>query len=208
MKTIDEVIFTTNSRLLRDHLNHYKNTFYALCELINNSLQADSKNISLTIEYAKGLEKSPITKIVLLDDGYGVPLNEFEKSILEVGTDTKKDGLGVGRFAALQIGSFVEIETIGYDKSLNKFTKTILPINSTLFENKRTQDVKIKASKEIFSGKKSTYYKVIISSLYHNQFEKTNRRNAIAKELLEENIRLALFQMYPYEIFNEKVKYF
>lgn len=207
MKKTDEVIFTTNSRLLRDHLNHYRNTFYALCELINNSLQAEAKNIYLTIEYAKGLDKSPIKEIILLDDGWGVPLGEFEKCILEVGTDAKKDGLGVGRFAALQIGSYVEIETVGFDKSLNKFTKTILPVNSTAFENKRTQDVKIKATKEVLTGKKNSYYKVTISSLYHNQIEKTNRRNAIAKELLEENIRLALFQMYPYEIFNEKVKF-
>ncbi len=207
MKKIDEVIFTTNSRLLRDHLNHYRNTFYALCELINNSLQADSKNIYLSIEYTKTLDKSPIKQITLLDDGYGVPLNEFEKSILEVGTDTKKDGLGVGRFAALQIGSFVEIETIGYDKTVNKYTKTTLPVNSIAFENKRTQDVKLKATKEYISGKKNTYYKVTIKSLYHNQLEKTNRRNAIAKELLEENIRLALFQMYPYEIFNDEVKF-
>jgi hypothetical protein len=207
MKNIDEVIFTTNSRLLRDHLNHYKNTFYALCELINNSLQANAKNIYLTIEYNKGLDKSPINKIILLDDGWGVPVGEFEKCILEVGTDAKKDGLGVGRFAALQIGSYLEIETVGFDKILNKFTKTILPVNSTSFENKRTQDVKIKATKEVLSGNKNSFYKVTIKSLYHNQTEKTNKRNAIAKELLDENIRLALFQMYPYEIFNDKVKF-
>src|SRR5690242_14821501 len=106
MPKISNHIFSTNSRVIKDLLTQYKNTFYAFCELINNSIQAGSSLIDIKIDYPKTeLTKAPLKSIVIKDNGNGVSLSDFEKKILEIGTDVKKDGQGVGRFAALQIGS-------------------------------------------------------------------------------------------------------
>ena len=40
---------TTNSRLIKEHLTKYRDTFQAFRELINNSIQADAKNIEKKI---------------------------------------------------------------------------------------------------------------------------------------------------------------
>lgn len=208
MAKISNHVFSTNSRVIKDLLTQYRNTFYAFCELINNSIQANSSAIEIKIDYAKSeLTKAPIKGISIKDNGNGVAVNDFDKRILEIGTDVKKDGQGVGRFAALQIGSNIEIETVGYDEKLKKYTKVNLPINSSLFENRKLVDMKFPASEEILSGKYNTYYQVSIKALHHNQNAKTDRKNQIAKELLEENIRLSLFEQYPYEIFNDTVKF-
>lgn len=201
--------FTTNSRILKDLLTQYKNTFYAFCELINNSIQADAKKIEISIEYAKTeLTKSPIKSISIKDYGNGVSLSDFDKKILEIGTDIKKGGEGVGRFAALQIGSNVEIETVAFDKEENAFTKVILPINSTSFENKKLESLKFPLKEEILKSHQNSHYNVTIKNLHHNQNQKTDKKNLISKELLEDNIRLSLFEQYPYEIFNDTVQIF
>lgn len=200
--------FSTNSRVIKDLLTQYKNTFYAFCELINNSIQAEAKKVDITIDYAKSeLSKAPIKSIVIKDNGNGVSLSDFEKKILEIGTDVKKGGEGVGRFAALQIGSNIEIETVAYDEKSNCYTKVSLPINSASFENKKLVDIKIPANETTLKSKHNPYYQVTIKSLHHNQNQKTDRKNVIAKELMEDNIRLSLFEQYPYEIFNDTVQF-
>ena len=75
---------TTNSRLVNDILAAYINTYKALCELINNSIQADAKNIRLTIDYADEnmLSPLPVKRIVLRDDGYGVHIKENQGTVL------------------------------------------------------------------------------------------------------------------------------
>lgn len=200
--------FSTNSRVVKDLLTQYRNTFYAFCELINNSIQADAKKVNITVEYVKNqLSKAPIKSIVIKDNGNGVSLSDFEKKILEIGTDVKKGGEGVGRFAALQIGSNIEIETVAFDEKQKCYTKVSLPINSASFENKKLVDIKIPANETTLKGNHNTYYQVIIKNLHHNQNQKTDRKNVIAKELMENNFRLALFEQYPYEIFNDKVQF-
>ncbi len=208
MAKLSNHFFSTNSRVIKDLLTQYKNTFYAFCELINNSIQSSSTAIDIKIDYAKTeLTKAPIKGITIKDNGNGVALSDFDKKILEIGTDVKKDGEGVGRFAALQIGSNIEIETVGHDDKLKKYTRVKLPINSTLFKNRKLVDMKFPASEEILAGKHNTYYQVVIKTLHHNQNAKTDRKNLISKELLEQNIRLSLFEHYPYEIFNDTVKF-
>src|SRR6185312_16706041 len=148
-------VFTTNSRVLKDLLTQYKNTFYAFCELINNSIQEDSKKIDIEIDYAKSeLTKAPIKSITIKDNGNGVSLSEFDKKILEIGTDIKKGGEGVGRFAALQIGCSIEIETVAYDENLAAFTKVNLPINSASFENKKLDSLQFPVKEEILKSNK------------------------------------------------------
>jgi len=200
--------FTTNSRILHDHLSKYKNTFYALCELITNSIQANAKVIDLTIDYSKNqLSASPINYIKIVDDGHGVAQSEFEDKIMDIGTISKKDGHGIGRFGALQIGSTIEIETIAWDSPSEKFWKIILPVNSEEFKHRKLNTIDLVAEESELSGKHTPRYSVTITNLYHNRQEKPPKRNLISNELLEENIRLALFEKYPYQIFNETVRF-
>lgn len=208
MKSKDKFIFSTNSRIIKDQLNQYSNTFYAFCELINNSIQAKATKIDISIDYLKDeLGVAPIKKICIKDNGHGVSISDVDKKILEIGTDIKNGGQGVGRFAALQIGGQIEIETVAFDEKLGKSTKIVLPINSSHFKNKRLKDIDFPGSKEVLETRSNSYYQVVISSLHHNKNEKTDRKNRIASELLEENIRLSLFERYPYEIFNETIQF-
>lgn len=199
--------FSTNSRVLSELLTKYRNTFQALGELINNSLQANAKHIDLEIDYANNISSSPIKKICLKDDGHGVAIKDFEQKIFEVGTTSKKDGEGVGRFSALQLGSNVTIETVAWDDSLKKFGKVTLPINSEEFKNRNLTTIDFDVTEEILDKKIAPYYLVRIDNLYHGRQGKIAKKNQISKELLSENIRFALFEKYPYEIFNNEVTF-
>lgn len=207
-KTIKKKI-TTNSRVLSDLLTKYKNTFHALCELVTNSIQAKSTEIKLEVDYAKGnsLTASPIKSITLIDNGHGVAYSDFERKILEVGTTVKADGQGIGRFGALQIGSKVEIDTIAYDESIKKFTRVFLPIDAEEFKQRGLKDIDFELTEEIFDAAKNPYYSVTIKNLYHGKQEKVPKKNRVVNELLQDNINLALFEKYPYEIFNSTVSF-
>ncbi len=50
---------SATTRLLHDLFAQYQSTFLAFCELINNSIQAEAKNIDFTIEYIKEKELFP-----------------------------------------------------------------------------------------------------------------------------------------------------
>ena len=108
---------TTNTRVIKDLLTKYRDTFQAFRELINNSIQAEAKKIEINIEYINQANvKSPINSIEIIDNGYGVPYNEFDNKILEIGTTVKQKGQGIGRFSSFQIGELMHIETVGFDK--------------------------------------------------------------------------------------------
>jgi hypothetical protein len=198
---------TTNSRVLSDLLTKYKNTFHAFCELINNSIQASAKQIEIKIEYSSGKEltASTIKSLSVKDNGHGVSLNEFEHKILEVGTTAKTDGQGIGRFGALQLGSKVEIDTIAWDDSIKKFTRVFLPIDTENFQQKGLKDIDFIVTEEVLDGKHDSYYLATIKNLYHGKQEKVPKKNCIASELLKDNIRLSLFEKYPFQIFNNTV---
>ncbi|MDD5783850.1 MAG: ATP-binding protein, partial [Prevotella sp.] len=86
---------TTNARILKDVLTHYSSTFNAFKELINNSLQAHARNIYIELRASECDEDSvlyhKIETIKISDDGDGVPLSEFDESIMPQGlvNDTK-----------------------------------------------------------------------------------------------------------------------
>lgn len=208
-KTTSKKKITTNSRLLSDLLTKYKNTFYAFCELVTNSIQAKSKEVNITVEYARknSVSPSPIKSITITDNGHGVPLTEFENKILEIGTTAKADGQGIGRFGALQIGSKIEIDTIAWDESIKKFTRVFLPINAEEFKHQGLKDIDFELTEEVYDTKENPYYSVTIKNLYHGKQDKVAKKNRIVAELLAENIHLALFEKYPYEIFNNSVSF-
>lgn len=106
-----------------------RSAFDAFCELINNSIHANSKNIGIRIDAAELLHDisgSGFKRIYIKDDGDGVSKSEFKVRILDIATDSKQaqGGKGIGRFAALQLGSKMEIETVAHDPlELKKYNR-------------------------------------------------------------------------------------
>lgn len=204
--------FTTNPRIVQDLFAKYSNTFVAFCELINNSLQAGAKEIKINItENPDGeIFSNPIKEIIIEDNGSGVSQSDFRKKILEIGTDTKTNGKGIGRFGSLQIGSAVCFETVSYDEINKKYTKSILPIEGLDLQNKNDiSKIKLKDSYPELKGKQhETYFKVSIKDLYTKDDYDLDKKKKLSKYLLPENIAHAVFQQYPLEIINKDVKVF
>lgn len=80
----------------------YRNTAYALAELIDNSVQAKAKNIELICLEATvpGNERSrrQLSEVAVIDDGEGMDASTLRKA-LQFGNGTRlKDRTGIGRF--------------------------------------------------------------------------------------------------------------
>lgn len=199
---------TTNTRVIKDLLTKYKDTFQAFRELINNSLQADSKNVEINIEYVNEANiKSPIKTIEIKDDGVGVPYNEFENRLLEIGTTVKPSGQGIGRFSSLQIGELMHIDTVGYDKEKKQFSQTKFSIDTLDFNDAQLEETDFKVDYKYLDGEHNPYYKVTIEQLHHNKQEKLAKRNKIHENFLKQNINQAIFEHYPFEIFHNTVNF-
>lgn len=209
MKSITEKI-TTNSRVIKSHLTKYSDTFKAFKELINNSIQANAKNIKIEVLYDDSLNsKSGIEKTSITDDGYGVAFSEFKPKILQIGTIVKDKGQGIGRFSSFQIGELMKIDTVAYDEKEKKFSKTFFGIDTTDLEDIELEKTDLKVDFKYFEEKNiETYYKVEIENLHHNTQAKLAKKNTITKDFLSENITQSLFENYPFEIFNEKVNFY
>lgn len=207
-----ERTFTTNSRLVNDLFANYISTFAALCELINNSIQADAKNIWLDIDYTPEEEFCPlvIKKIVIKDDGHGVHIDDLGNKILDIGTNNKDGGKGIGRFAAFQLGKSVEIETVGFSQGRNNFSKAVIPLKFDSFgKNINVSEVKIETQEDILEGMNhSTYYKVTIDGLYDSDVTEREPKKKIIDKMLQCNIADAIFERYPLKIFNRDLFFF
>lgn len=200
---------TTNSRLVSDILAAYINTYKALCELINNSIQADAKKIQLKIDYADDnlLTPLPIRRIVLRDDGYGVHVDDLEEKLLDIGTANKKGGKGVGRFAAFQIGNKFTIETVGYSQESNTWSHAILPLKSEDFKKENdVRQVDIDTVEEILDKKADTYYQITIENLYDVEADNLEQRKKLTKHFSRNNIKDSIFETYCLKIFNGDIK--
>lgn len=118
----------TNARIVSKVLTRNKNTFYALKELINNSIQANASCIEINLIPSNieigDWQYKPIERIQIKDNGHGVSFAKFPKSILEIATDNKPNGYGVGRFSGLQLGRNMRITTIGYDENEKVYSET------------------------------------------------------------------------------------
>ena len=207
-----ERIFTTNSRLVNELFANYISTFAALCELINNSIQAKAKNIWLNIDYTpeEELNSLVIRQIAIKDDGQGVYIDDLDKKILDIGTNNKEGGKGIGRFAAFQIGKNIEIETVSFSQENNNYSKVIIPLNFDSFgRNINVSDVRIETQEEILNGSHhTTYYQVTIKDLYDIDITDKEPRKKIVDKLLEQNIANAIFERYPLKIFNRDVAFY
>lgn len=201
--------FTTNSRLVNELFASYISTFTAFCELMNNSLQAKSKNIWIDIDYTGQNEVHPliIKKITIKDDGVGVHISEVDKKLLDIGTANKVGGKGIGRFASFQIGQKVEIETVAYSDNEKTFSKVYIPLTFDSFgKNINVSEVEVDTKEEILIGKNHTpYYKVTITDLYDSTITDTEHKKKIIDKFLQDNISDAIFERYPMKIFNKDI---
>ena len=202
---------TTNSRLVNELFANYISTFTAFCELLNNSIQAKSKNIWIDIDYTLETEIHPllIKKISVKDDGNGVHMSDIEKKLLDIGTANKDGGKGIGRFASFQIGQEIEIETIGYSQEENTFTETYIPLSFNSFgKNINVSEIELATKENILKGNNhNTYYKVTISNLYPHTTTENEPKKKIIDKFLKDNISDAIFERYPLKIFNKEVTF-
>jgi len=208
MKTTRKKI-TTNTRVIKDLLTKYKDTFQAFKELINNSIQADATRIDINIDYSNQADIiAPLKSVEIIDNGYGVPFSGFDKKILEIGTTVKQKGQGIGRFSALQIGELMHIETVAYDKETKEYSFTKFGLDTIDFRDAQLEETEFKIDYEYFGKqKKNTYYKVNIENLHHNKQEKIAKRNLISEKFLEHNINQAIFENYPFQIFHNIIRF-
>jgi len=194
---------------VKDLFAQYENTFVAFCELLNNSIQAKAKNIQIEIEYAMEDEVYPtaLKKIVIMDDGNGVALSDLDDKILKIGTSAKHGGRGIGRFAALQIGSEVEIQSVSFDHKLDEFTEFIVPLKQSLFKADRDlAEIEVETTEKELHGKHIPYYKVTIEDIYDSAVWKKFPETKLNPNFLKQNIKKALFERYPLIIFNQITK--
>lgn len=202
---------TTNSRVVKDIFAQYRDTYLALCELMNNSIQAEATRIDIEIDYAKEdeLSKTLIKCLKIKDNGIGVNQSEVDTKLLNIGTQSKTDGKGIGRFASLQLGKDVNIETIGYNDSTKKFTRSIIPIKSEYFsKGKNIAEVEVNTIEEVLEGKHNTYYQVEINDFYDSVETEGQPKKKVCDKLLYPRIKDVIFETYPIQIFNLKVKFF
>ena len=198
---------STNSRIIKDLLTKYKDTFAAFCELLNNSIQAKATRIELTIDYSHSVAaRAPFTRIELTDNGIGVNATEFEKKILEIGTDVKKDGQGIGRFGALQLGEKMTITTVAEDRARKCFTQVVFPLDTGGISSSLSK-VNLEFDVEELKKRANPYYKVVIENLHHNKQGRLLPKNRIAEKFRQEAIEQALFEKYPLPVFNRDIRF-
>lgn len=200
----------TNARLVSKVLTKNRNTFYALKELINNSIQAQATRIEIDLipfdVDESDLRFGAIEKIRVCDNGHGVPFSKFSKSILEVATDNKPDGCGVGRFSGLQIGQTMKINTIGYEEAQNGFTQTSVVFYASQFQKDDITEIEFPVETEKLEGYKGCEYEVIISNLYSNDGG-CQKRNMLGEDFILDNFKLKLFEHYTSYIFEDTVSF-
>lgn len=197
--------FTTDPHLIKQTLSNYSNTFVAFKELVVNSMQASANTIRISFEGdSPDAVGHAITAITIWDDGHGLPYSEFDQSFMNIGTHNKKDGQGVGRFAAFQLGQVMEIESAAFDPQINKYTK----IHVRLDVRQLTQSLEhtnVEVDVEESENRINQYYQVRIIDLYNNE-QSCARKNRLGKCFEESEFKRLIFEEYAYSIFEDKVR--
>ena len=203
---IMERSFSASTSLVRKIFTNYPNTFGAFCELINNSIQANAKNIWIDIDYVNEDTISPyiINRMVIKDDGNGVYQDDVNDKLLNIGTENKQGGKGVGRFAALQLGQKVTIESVGYSTENKEYSKILVPLRASDFKQSNIDTVKINTEESVLK-KGPTYYCITIEDFYDSEWTKTHSHNRLSLKLLKQNIEESLFERYLLRIFKKEI---
>lgn len=87
---VDEAKFVESMRNLG-----YKNTAFAIAELVDNSIQAGATSIHIAMHADKGQD---VSSIAVIDDGHGMDPEMIRESVRWGGTHRHKDRSGFGRF--------------------------------------------------------------------------------------------------------------
>lgn len=201
----------THSRLLNDVLTHYKTTFSALKELITNSLQAKATVVEINLIPSACDESSvlyhKIDYIEVKDNGCGIPFNRFQNTIMEVATDNKDGGMGIGRFGALQIGKKMTIETVGFDIEQKKYTKSSVSFDAISLKRSNLQDIEFDVTTTDNNVGEKTFYNVTIADLYHYDPEPA-KKNMLSQEFYNiKDFKQSIFENYPFQVFEGKVQF-
>jgi len=199
--------FTTDPHLVKQTLTHYANTFVALRELIVNSLQASASEIKISFERGNPDTLEPaISAITIWDNGNGLPYSEFDHSFMNIGTHNKKDGLGIGRFAAFQLGRVMEIESVAYDPQIRKTTKIQVRIDSQEL-TQSLEETSVEMYLEELEVKLPQYYQVRITNLYNNE-QTCEKRNKLGKHFESDEFKRLIFENFAFDIFEEKIRFY
>ena len=168
-----KIKMTTNARLVGDVLPSKRNTFYALKELINNSIKAAAKHIRIDLVPSdcdeSSLQYRLIDKIVITDDGEGVSESRFANRIMEIATESDDGGNGTGRFAGLLIGRTMTIETTSFDQEQEKKTTSSVTFHAKDFTSGNINDVEFDVNYVDVESITPNGYKVTLSDLYNNE---------------------------------------
>ena len=203
--------FNTAPRLLTKHFANYENTFVAFCELINNAIQANATEIKIYIELNDESQMGlpAIKEIVLKDNGIGVNKTDFKEKIFGIAQETKKDGKGVGRFSVFQLGQNFEIDTVAFDNKEKCFYQSILELNKSIFDKmENIENASFEVEHIKIESKVDSYYQVRISDFYNPSTLQKNDKRFIHKSFYKDNLRFAIFNIYPDILFNETVKFY
>ena len=97
----------------------YKNTAFALFELVDNAIQAGAQKVCIELRTAP--DRPEVTEIAVLDDGHGMPTEWLRYAIRWGGTHREKleDRTGFGRY-----GYGLKSSCISYGRRLQTLTAT------------------------------------------------------------------------------------
>jgi len=76
----------------------YKNTAYALNELIDNAIQAGARNIHVAFGYGSGTSEKRPDMVAVIDDGHGMDPLMIRAAVIWGGTHRHNDRSGFGRY--------------------------------------------------------------------------------------------------------------
>lgn len=114
------------TKLTKEHIERSSKTKpeKALFEIVWNSLDADSFNINIIFDTSLSIDNNTPTRIVVVDDGEGIPYNNIEEELKDYGISkkTKKNKspkgrmyhgkLGEGRYTYFSIGRNISWVTV------------------------------------------------------------------------------------------------
>ncbi len=160
-----------------------------LKELIENSIDANSKNIEII------LYKGGISKIIIIDDGEGIPKNELSKAF--------------ERFATSKINSLDDlnnIRTLGYrGEALPSIASVSEIIVKSKYDKASGNTIKLSYGKEVYFKpsdiEKGTYIEV--KNIFHNV---PARKKFLKSENYEYRKILALFKTFALCNYNINIK--
>ena len=128
----DIFVIKTMGEALRN--TGYKNIECAMSEIIDNSVQAEAKDIMVIVseEYNPNTGRNNISEIAFLDNGNGMTYDEIE-GCLGIGYSTRMDRKGMGRFGVglpqASLYACPAVDVYSWQNGIENCKKTFLDIN-------------------------------------------------------------------------------